>query len=157
MNWVFTKPSTVRPRFFPYHVYPAWCSIVLYLAKQHYLRNRSKSVIITELQQNLQKQINISCSFNQVLIKRKKLCCKKSFDPAIHFDLMINFDFFWPNNLGFPRGVSVEFVLWTFPKLCKRQKNLTLLTFDCPNYKKILLNKMVLHQKSICWLVCEHC
>jgi len=47
-------------------------------AKQHYYaRSRSKPVI-TELQLNLQKHINMCCcSFNKVSMKRKKLSCKK--------------------------------------------------------------------------------
>jgi len=42
---------------------------------------------------------------------------QEKIDPTTNFDLMINFDFFWPNNLGFPYGMSVKFGLWTFHKL----------------------------------------
>ena len=47
--------------------------------KQYYhIKNCNKLVIITELQQNMQKHINVCCcSFNKISIKRKKLCCKK--------------------------------------------------------------------------------
>ena len=45
---------------------------------------------------------------------------------------MINFIFFWPDNLEFPHDMSVKFSLWTFHKLKNGRKNLTLLTFGCP-------------------------
>jgi len=35
---------------------------------------------------------------------------------------MINVDFFWPNNLGYPHGMSVKFGLWTFHKLETTEK-----------------------------------
>jgi len=40
-----------------------------------------------------------------------------------NFDLMINFDYFLCNNLGFPHGMSMKFGLWTFHELSKRQKS----------------------------------
>ena len=59
--------------------YPTQHSIVKEWVKQHcYVRNCNKTMIITELQQNLQNHINICCcSINKPLIKKKKLCCKK--------------------------------------------------------------------------------
>jgi len=58
-----------------------------------------ESSIITELQLNLQKHINICCYNFQLNIKqRKKLCCRKS---------LMNFDLFRPNNLGVSHGISV--------------------------------------------------
>jgi len=49
-----------------------------------------------------------------------------------YFDLMMNFDFFWPNNLGFPRSMSVKFGLWTFHKLWNKQKNFEFIDFWLP-------------------------
>jgi len=34
------------------------------------------------------------CTFNKISIKRKRNCAARTFDPIIHFDVMINFDFF---------------------------------------------------------------
>jgi len=79
--------------------------------------NRNKPIIITELQLNLQKYINICCCSFKNIDKEKKTALQEKFDSTINFDLMINFDFFWPNNLGFPHGVSEKFGLWTFHKL----------------------------------------
>jgi len=89
MVWAFTKPSTVRPRFLPYHAYPTHYSIVQWWAKQHdYAKSRNKPTIIRELQLNMQKHINICCfSFNKVSMNKKTL-------QQENFDLMINFDFF---------------------------------------------------------------
>jgi len=42
---------------------------------------------------------------------------QEKFDPTMNFDLIINFDFFLPNNLGFPHDMNVKFGLWTFHKL----------------------------------------
>ena len=64
---------------------------------------------------------------------------EEKFDPTINFDLKTNFDFFWPNKLGFLHGMSVKFGLWTFHKLKKGRKILTLLTFGCPNYDKTIV------------------
>ena len=50
----------------------------------------------------------------------------------MNFDLMINFDFFWPNNLGVPHGMNVKFGLWTFHELQKRQKNFDFIDFWLP-------------------------
>jgi len=36
MDWTFIKPSTVIPRFLPYHAYPTQYSNVQKWAKQHY-------------------------------------------------------------------------------------------------------------------------
>jgi len=46
-----------------------------------------------------------------------------------NFDLMTNFDFFWPNNLGFPHGMSVKLGLWTFHELWKWRKNFDFIDF----------------------------
>jgi len=46
---------------------------------------------------------------------------------------MINFDFFLPNNLGFPHGMSMKCGLWTFHELSKRLKNFDFITFGCPS------------------------
>jgi len=50
----------------------------------------------------------------------------------MNFDLIINFDFFLPNNLGFPHVMSVKFGLWTFHVLWKQQKNFDLIDFWLP-------------------------
>jgi len=56
--------------------------------QHYYARSCNKPTIITKLQLNLQKHINICCcSFNKVSMKKKKLLQE-------NFDLMINFDFF---------------------------------------------------------------
>ena len=54
---------------------------------------------------------------------------QEKFDPTMNFDLMICFDFFWPNNVGFPHDMSMKFGLRTFHKLLKRQKK-----FDCIDF-----------------------
>jgi len=58
--------------------YIGYYSIVRQWAKQHYYaRSRNKPAIITELQLNVQKDINICCcSFNNVSM-RKNSCCHK--------------------------------------------------------------------------------
>jgi len=33
-------------------------------------------------------------------------------------------------------GISVKIGLWTFHKLLKKQKKLTLLTYGCPSYER---------------------
>jgi len=42
---------------------------------------------------------------------------QENFDLTMNFDIMIYFDFFSPNNLRFPHGMSAKFGLWTFHKL----------------------------------------
>jgi len=54
------------------------------------------------------------------------------FDLTVIFDLMINFEFFLPNNLRVAHGTSVKFGLWTFHKLLKRQKNFDFIEFWFP-------------------------
>jgi len=66
------------------------------------------------------------CISNKILIKRKTL--------LVNFDLTKNFDFFRLNNFGVAHGISVEFSLWTFHKLSKRQEILSLLNFGCISY-----------------------
>jgi len=82
------------------------------VGKTTLLRQKSQQpLILTELQQNWQKLINICCSFNKISMNRKKTVLQEKFDPTI------NFDFFLPNNLVFPHGMSVKFGLWTFQRL----------------------------------------
>jgi len=115
---------TVRPRFLPYHAYPTYYSIVQQWAKQHYYaRGRNKPTIITELQLNLQKHINICCcSFNKAIDEEKKLCCKKIWQND-KFDLIT-----WDSRM-----------VWAWNSVCGRfinfqngRKILILLTFGCP-------------------------
>jgi len=65
------------------------------VGKQHcHIRNCNKPFIITELQLNLQKHIDICCcTLNEISIE-KKTALQEKFDPTTNFDLMINFDFF---------------------------------------------------------------
>jgi len=119
MDWAFTKPTTVQPRFLPYHAYPLWYSIVQYWAKpNYYIRNRRKPIIITELQQNLKMLINICCfSFNEISMKRKN-CALRQVWPKDEFWPMMNFDIFelitwysllvWALNLVFGRFINFE-------------------------------------------------
>jgi len=53
-------------------------------------------------------------------------------DQITNFDLLINCDFFWPNNLGFPHGMSAKFGLRTFHKLQKLQTNFDFIDFWLP-------------------------
>jgi len=53
---------------------------------------------------------------------------------------MTNFDLIWPNDLGFPDGVSVKFSLRTFHELWKGRQILNLLTFGCSSYDIFLMN-----------------
>jgi len=56
----------------------------------------------------------------------------ENYHTTINFDLMINFDFFLPNNLRFPHGMSVKFVFWTLHKLQQKQKNFDFIDFWLP-------------------------
>jgi len=133
MDWTFIKPSTVWPRFLPHHAYATYYSIVQWWAKQrYYARSCNKRTITTELQLNLQKHISICCcSFNKISMKRKTSAARK-FWPDDKFWPNDKFWLFWPNNLGFPRGISVKFGLWTFRELSKRQKNFDFIDFWLP-------------------------
>ena len=120
MDWTLNKPTTVRPRFFPYH---ARLSYIIFnrqvVGKTTSLRQKSQqtrcySRIATKLAKGYQSKSFVVVS-NEVLIKRKTTVLQE------------NFDFFWPNNLGCPSGMSVKFGLWTFHELPKRQKNFWLL------------------------------
>ena len=93
MDWAYTKTSTARPHFSPTMLILLKCPVV---GKKHYVRNRNKPTIITELQINLQKHTNIyCCSFNKILIfkrtvlKRKTIFKKKK--------VWLN-DKFWPHD-----------------------------------------------------------
>jgi len=69
--------------------------MVQWWAKQPFVRNRNKTINITELQLNLQKYDNVCyCGFNEISIKRKKTVLQEKFDPTMNFDLMINLDVF---------------------------------------------------------------
>jgi len=50
----------------------------------------------------------------------------------MNFDLTMNFNYFWPKNLGAAHGIIVKFGLWTFHILLKRQKNFDLIDFWLP-------------------------
>jgi len=114
----------------PYH---AWCTFNRPIVpKQHYyVRRRKKSNIMSEFSLKMLKHINIChCSLDKIWISRTN-CSARKFGLTINFDLMINFDFFWPNNVGIVHGTSVKFGLWTFNKL-KRQKNFDFIDFWLP-------------------------
>ena len=72
MDWAFTKTTAIRPHSSP-------TMLILHniqssnSGQNNIVRNRNKPTIITELQLNLQKHINICCcSFNKIsLFKRK--------------------------------------------------------------------------------------
>ena len=133
MDWAFTKPSTVRPRFLPYHAYPTYYSIV-HSGQNSIITSEVKSIIITELQLNLQKHINICCcSFSWVSMKWKKTVLQENFDLTKNFDLMINFDFFDLITWDFLMVWAWNLVCWRFVNFHNRKKILTLLTFGCPS------------------------
>jgi len=75
---------------------PCLCYILFnrpVVGKQHYYaRSCNKPTVTTELQPNLQKHITICCcSFNKVLMKKKKLCRKKilTFFDVITWDSLM--------------------------------------------------------------------
>jgi len=125
---------TVRPRFLPYHAYPTYYSIVQQWAKQHYYaRGRNKPTIITELQLNLQKHINICCCSSNKVNEKKKSAARK----------------FWPNDkfwLFFDLITWDSLMVWVWNLFCGRfmnfqngRKILTSLTFGCPSYKSLFV------------------
>jgi len=76
-----------------------------------------------------------------------------------NFDLMINFDFFWPNKFRVAHGISVKFGLWTFHKLLKRWKNFDLVDFWLPYLWLVHIPDMVgvmeeSQEKAIALLMC---
>jgi len=97
------------------------------VGKTTLLRQKSQQpLILTELQQNWQKLINICCSFNKISMNRKKTVLQEKFDPTI------NFDFFY-------LITWYSLMVWAWNLVCgpfkgfeQGRKILTLLTFGCP-------------------------
>ena len=147
MDWVFTKTSTVRPHFSP--TMPILHNIQSSGSGQNnnynnYVRNRNKPTIITELQLNLRKYINICCcSFSKISILKRKNCCKKVWPN----------DKFWCNDkflLFFDLITWDTLMVWAWNLVCgrfinfrNRRKILNSLTFGCPSYY-LSIRKLVL-------------
>ena len=92
-------------------------------------------VIITELELNLQRHINVCCcSFNKISILQRKICAAKIVWPKKNFVIMTNFDLFfdlitWDSLMVWEWNV----VCGSFINFRKGRKILTLMTFGCPS------------------------
>ena len=69
---------------------------------------------------------------------------------------MINFVFFWPNNLGFPHCMGVKRGLRSFINFKKGRKILTLFTFGSPNNNIFAVIQQDKRMKLLPWATMLH-
>jgi len=79
------------------------------------MRNRSKPIIISELQLNLKRHIYITINAASINTeKRNKAVLQEKFDVTMNFDMMIHFCSFLTENFGVSHGFSVNLVCGRF-------------------------------------------